>query len=159
MSINTFVVMTAAVCCNEAQALTIRRTLVLTCDEKFVASRVINAIVTYNAGRLSAIGNRALKRLINECCHDRITYSYRRKDQHHNAMVYQRLLKVSQFVILTASSRLRTATIMVGRAIVWIREILLYSRWTFNREIGVRSKISRRCYNITIAVDHTGGCR
>lgn len=151
--------MAAAVRRNEAQTLAIRWTLVLTYDEKFVASKLIDAIGTYNAGRLSAIDSHALKRLINECCHDRVTYSYRRKDQHHNAMVYRLLLESSQFVILNASSRLRTATIMVGRAIVWIREILLYSRWTFNREIGVRSKISRRCYNITIAIDHTGGCR
>ena len=158
MSINTFVVMTATMRCNEAQALTIRWTLVLTCDERFVATKLINAIPTYNAGRLSAIDSHALKRLINECCHDRITYSYRRKDQHRNVMVYRLLLESSQFMILNALSRLHTATIMVGRAIVWIREILLYSRWTFNREIGVRSKISRRCYNITIAIDHTGGC-
>ena len=60
VTINTFVKMTTTVSSDKSDTLTVRRTFVLTCDEKFVTSKLIDTLDTYNAERLWAIDNRAL---------------------------------------------------------------------------------------------------
>lgn len=91
VTINTFVKMTTTVSSDKSDTLTVRRTFVLTCDEKFAASKRIDVSDTYNAERLSAIGNRALCERTamfgNQSQQRQNTYFYPSKVQRHRIAV------------------------------------------------------------------------